>query len=172
MSVNYFNSWHWIFMARDAPLTDSIFQPARSTGWIQKVQTLLTFVIHTFALAVSSSIAPIRKVDAEHHWQLGRCPLVVRCASLSFEEKQGLSAGYPCTRQPLWSSCVCFALIMTVSDQPGLTSSGWWTHPVCEHRQHLGHRCDWLTVQARRINPHNNTSFTKEICSGLQPLYG
>lgn len=42
--------------------------------------------------------------------------------------------------------------------------------PVCTEGS--SHRCDWLTVQARRINPHNNTSFTKEICSGLQLLYG
>lgn len=125
MSVNYLNSWNWIFMMSDAPLTYTIFPPVLSSDCIQTAQMLLS-LSHTH-LPSASSWPPLVTPG-----RLENCtPAVTRSFSRarSFRVRAlnngSISRSYlPFQRQPPWNSCeVYFALINTMLNQRGLASS-------------------------------------------------
>lgn len=72
----------------------------------------------------------------------------------------------------LWDSFLYPIVITMISHHMGLHPRASRAYSPHEQRQHFCHRCDQLTVQAKRINPRNNTSFSKGICTGLQFLSG
>lgn len=69
MSVNYLNSWNWIFMMSDAPLMCTIFSPALSQDCVQNPQVLLSFFYIHLSLGVimarSANITPDRKLNTQ-----------------------------------------------------------------------------------------------------------
>lgn len=82
MSVNYLNSWNWIFMMSGAPLMYTIFSPVFSHDCVQNPQVPLSFFYtHLslgFILALSANITPDRKLNTQCLLEPLKCLLILR----------------------------------------------------------------------------------------------
>lgn len=141
---------------------------ACSQLWLHSETLDAPILSPTFLLAslgVSLNTVCAREVNTQCHWQILTCPLSpdthFPSQKNSFNILPALSQAAP------GKSCeVCLALIsINVKPARAVDLLG-VSEPIVvfEHRQHFGHRCDWLIKGARRINWHNNTSFTGCTC--------
>lgn len=134
MSVNYLNSWNWIFMMSDASLMYTIFPSALRSACAWKARRTRCF-IHTH-LSLGSILAPSANTIPTENWtpRVTRCfsgaclfsntPLIFNNSPVQYPLR--LCPGSPRVKR-LWS---LFCAHQYNENQSGLTSSG-LVNPRC-----------------------------------------